>query len=105
MSIQLEMFPEGTDYSLYRPSKRLYDGLRQYFNMYYDDKLMECFGYCDGLMTAMMGRPIINIINFNKYLSVHHCLHTVDHLNLSMSDVVIMFYGSEADKWLTKYLY
>ena len=103
MAAQLEIFPEGTDFSLYPRSKRLYDGLRLHFRVPYDDKVMDCFGFVNGLTTWALGYPVIDAVKFDKYLvTTHYPEYTGD--NMSMSEAIIKFYGVEADNWLTKHI-
>ena len=100
---QLELFPADTNFDLTPPSKYIYDGLGLHFKIPYPDKVMECFGFVDGLMSAVMGRPIISVIKFDKYLmTTHYPEYTGD--NMSMSEAVIKFYGIEADNWLRKHI-
>ena len=101
---QLEIFPENTSFDLTPPSKYIYDGLRQHFKMSCNDKMMECYGFVDGLMSATLNKPVINVVKFDKYLlSIHYPDYTGD--SMSMSEAVRTFYGVEADNWLAKHIH
>ena len=63
---QLELFPEGTDFSLNPPSKHLYDGLRLHFGMSYSDRLFEVFRFVDGFTTLILGHPVIDVVRLDR---------------------------------------
>jgi hypothetical protein len=104
MPTQLELFPEGADFSLRSPSEYIYEGLRSHFKMSCNDRMMACYGFVDGLMSAAIGHPVINVIKLDKYLiTTHYPEYTGE--NMSMSEAICKFYGAEADNWLAKHLY